>query len=71
IQLARWITLIRRKNSKNYLLILVTRLLITFNKKYSDSRVLPPVAPAVAPMVAPVIPVDNNKPELGRVLKID
>ncbi|KAK1252011.1 hypothetical protein MKX08_003198 [Trichoderma sp. CBMAI-0020] len=31
----------------------------------------PPMAPAIAPIVAPVIPADNNKPELGRILKIN
>ncbi|KAK1253975.1 hypothetical protein MKX08_007970 [Trichoderma sp. CBMAI-0020] len=67
----RWTTLIRRKNIKNHLLTLATRPLITFNKKYSDSRVLPPVAPAIALIVAPVIPADNNKLELRRVLKIN
>ncbi|KAK1255576.1 hypothetical protein MKX08_009571 [Trichoderma sp. CBMAI-0020] len=45
---------------------ITSRPLITFNKKYSNSRVPPPVAPAVAPMVAPIIPADNNKPELKR-----
>ncbi|KAK1246413.1 hypothetical protein MKX08_000215 [Trichoderma sp. CBMAI-0020] len=45
--------------------------LITFNKKYSDFRVLPPVAPTITPMVAPMVPVDNNKLELKKVLKIN